>query len=84
MPRVKSLTPKKNDGKAVKVTTPSPYGSHASMLVNEKGNGMVELQDDVGRYVTESWRLDNGQADPNRNSGRDVPALEPSDDQTSA
>jgi len=66
--KTRSLTPKKNDGKAIRVTTPSPYGSHSSMLVNEKGNGLVELKDDRGTYITESWRLDNGQADPNRNA----------------
>jgi hypothetical protein len=52
------------------ITTPSPYGSHLSMLVRELENGKVVLKDDYGEYTTTRDRLDNGMADPNRNGPR--------------
>lgn len=54
----------------VTITTPSPYGSHLSMLVRELEDGRVVLKDDFGEYVTTRDRLDNGMADPNRNGIR--------------
>jgi len=60
-----------------KITTPSWFGSHASMVVDhtkiETKNKDMELsrekvvcQDDLGYYITEKNRLDNGLADSNR------------------
>tara|TARA_Y100001938_G_C8024956_1_gene397467 strand:- start:188 stop:424 length:237 start_codon:yes stop_codon:yes gene_type:complete len=62
-----------------KITTPSWFGSHTSMVVDhtkiETKNKDMELsgekvvcQDDLGYYITEKNRLDNGLADPNRYS----------------
>ena len=56
------------------ITTPSPYGSHKSMVVdidNEaKGHNVpkdkVICQDERGYYVTYKKRIDNGLADPCR------------------
>ena len=64
-----------------KITTPSWFGSHTSMVVDHTqiqiGGHDVKLseaevlcQDDSGYYITKKERLDNGQADPNRYSGR--------------
>ena len=61
------------------ITTKSPYGSHASMVVDPivlgSGGAIVTLkdnevicQDDRGYYTTLKNRLDNGLADPNRYS----------------
>jgi len=44
---------------------PSQYGSHRSMVV-EEGESHCICEDELGRYETEIWRLDNGLADPNR------------------
>jgi len=53
--------------------TPSPYGSHASMVAglacpwSQKIVGKrVQLCDERGVYFTEKRRLDDGLADPNR------------------
>lgn len=52
------------------ITTKSPYGSHASMIVKdhdvELKEGEVLCEDDVHRYVTLRNRLDTGIADPKR------------------
>jgi len=45
---------------------PSRFGSHLSMVVEENSDGTVILQDEFGIYTTETTRLDNGLADPNR------------------
>jgi hypothetical protein len=56
------------------ITTPSAYGSHASMVVDhedyglELEEGMVLCEDDSGFYITKRSRLDDGLADPNRYS----------------
>ena len=54
----------------VKVTTPSQFGSHSSMVVEdhdvELAEGEVLCEDDRHRYVTFKSRLDNGLADPRR------------------
>ena len=63
------------------VTTPTWFGSHASMVVDHSevqiGDTDVKLsehqvlcEDDNGYYVTEKKKLDNGLADPNRYSNR--------------
>ena len=65
------------------VTTKSPYGSHADMVVELEElqlGDLVELRDmedyetvckdDKGCYITLKARLDNGLADPNRYSNR--------------
>ena len=56
------------------IETPSPYGSHSSMLVDlnnvAKGHNIpddkVVCQDEKGYYVTYKNRLDSGLADPSR------------------
>jgi hypothetical protein len=65
------------------ITTKSPYGSHADMVVELEElqlGDLVELRDmedyetvckdDKGCYITLKSRLDNGLADPNRYTGR--------------
>jgi len=63
------------------VTTPSWFGSHASMVVDHSevqiggydvilSEHQVLCEDDSGYYVTEKKKLDNGEADPNRYSNR--------------
>lgn len=56
-------------------TTPSEFGSHASMINEDAQARLVELHvadnlviltDDYGDYVTTRDRLDSGLADPNR------------------
>ena len=67
------------------VTTKSPYGSHADMVVELEelqsipffagietsllDDGVV-CKDDKGYYITLKARLDNGLADPNRYSSK--------------
>jgi hypothetical protein len=63
------------------ITTNSPYGSHADMVVDPivfasggaaatlKGDEVI-CQDDRGYYTTLKSRLDNGLADPNRYAER--------------
>lgn len=70
--------PKGHDAGQV-ITTNSPYGSHADMVVELEElqlSDLVELRDmedyetvckdDKGCYITLKSRLDNGLADPNR------------------
>ena len=68
------------------ITTNSPYGSHADMVVELEelqsagiitfgmdtisDLDMVVCKDDKGYYITHKARLDNGLADPNRYSNR--------------
>ena len=63
------------------VTTPTWFGSHASMVVDHSevqiggedvtlSEGQVLCQDDNGYYITEKKKLDTGVADPNRYSIR--------------
>ena len=63
------------------VTTPSWFGSHASMVVDHTeaqisgcdvnlSEDQVLCKDDRGYYVTQKNRLDNGLADPKRYSRR--------------
>jgi hypothetical protein len=65
------------------ITTKSPYGSHADMVVEPEEvepsdelylahlhHSEVVCKDDKGYYITERSRLDNGLADPNRYSLR--------------
>ena len=59
-------TKEKHEGRAVKVTTPTLYGSHRSMVVKELDNGKVVCKDDLGEYTTLTSKLDNGLADPSR------------------
>ena len=59
---------KKHQSKLVTmITTPSFYGSHKSMIVKDLGEKVV-CEDDRGQYETLKSRLDNGLADPARNS----------------
>lgn len=60
------MAKKKNDGKSVKITTPSPHGSHLSMVVKDNEDGTVVCKDDYGEYTTLKSVLDNGLADPRR------------------
>lgn len=55
---------------------PSPFGSHASMVQKElteelqkQNPALAVLEDETGLYVTETARLDNRMADPNRYAG---------------
>lgn len=60
----------------IKITTKSPYGSHADMVVNheeyevELQSDEVLLQCDTHFYITKRKRLDDGLADPARYSGK--------------
>lgn len=45
---------------------PSYYGSHASMVIAENGDGTVTCKDENGEYITTKDRLDSGLADPRR------------------
>ena len=56
---------KKHEGKVVVITTPSPYGSHSSMIV-EEGENYVKCKDDIGVYITSRKHINSGLADPNR------------------
>lgn len=56
---------------------PSDFGSHASMIDEAETTELndpikVVIRDDHGTYITLRNRLDNGLADPNRYSGRDL------------
>lgn len=52
------------------ITTPSFYGSHKSMVVKDLGEKVI-CKDDRGEYETFADRLDNGLADPARNTKRE-------------
>ena len=56
----------RHEGRAIKITTPSLYGSHRSMMVKELEDGKVVCQDDRGEYTTHVSKLDNGLADASR------------------
>ena len=50
---------------------PTRYGSHASMIDEEKTGELnkdkkVVIKDEHGYYVTDESRIDSGLADPNR------------------
>ena len=63
---------KYDSAKLVQVNTPSPYGSHASMVVEEVDETFVICEDGYGKYQTRRDRLDNGLADPSRCNGNRV------------
>ena len=67
----------KRDGKSTRQTTPSTFGSHASMVVRTLEDGRVVCKDEVGEYVTRQDKLDTGLADVNRYSGREQPPAVP-------
>lgn len=75
MGRPKNSSKSRHDS-GVKISTKSPYGSHADMIVdhNEYGvelkDGEVLLQCDTHFYITNKKRLDDGLADPARYSGK--------------
>ena len=48
------------------ITTPSPYGSHTSMVIEDLGDGRVKCKDDTHEYWTYKNRLDNNLCDPRR------------------
>ncbi len=62
----------KRDGKVTKISTPSRFGSHSKMIVEEQPSSLskneVLLQDEFGTYITTRDRLDTGLADPRRYS----------------
>lgn len=67
--------PKKKEKDNVRnIDTPSPYGSHSSMVVDidreAKGHNIptdkVICKDENGYYITFKNRIDNGMADPCR------------------
>lgn len=60
----------KHEGKVTQITTPSPYGSHSSMVV-ETDPLFVKCKDDLGVYTTTKEHIDSGLADPNRFSRRE-------------
>lgn len=59
-------TKTKNEGRCVKINTPSQFGSHKKMVVRDLGDGRVICKDPYGEYITQKSRLDNGLADPAR------------------
>jgi len=67
------------------ITTKSPYGSHADMVIEPKElessdelylahlhHSEVVCKDDRGYYVTNKDRLDNGLSDPSRYSRKRI------------
>ena len=56
----------RHEGRSIKVTTPTLYGSHRSMVVKELDNGKVVCEDDFGEYTTHTSKFDNGLAEPSR------------------
>lgn len=69
MAKSRSLSKQRHET-AKKITTPSAYGSHKSMIVRELDDGRLVLQDQLGEYITTADRLDTGLADPKRTDGR--------------
>tara|TARA_B100001094_G_C18085379_1_gene747459 strand:- start:453 stop:665 length:213 start_codon:yes stop_codon:yes gene_type:complete len=56
------------------ITTKSWFGSHAEMIVEELGDGLVICEDDKGKYITNMKMIDSGLADPNRHQlNRKIP-----------
>jgi len=58
----------KENAKVKTINTPSQFGSHKSMVIEELADGMVLCEDPYGQYKTHVSRLDNGEADPARNA----------------
>lgn len=61
--------------KAKPYAYPSRYGSHSSMIDEEKTSELndknkVVLLDEHGYYITGRTRLDDGLADPKRHDGK--------------
>jgi hypothetical protein len=56
----------RHEGKLTKITTPTPYGSHSSMIKSQINDTLFLLSDDLGDYETTKDRIDSGMADPNR------------------
>ena len=50
------------------ITTKSWFGSHSDMIEEELDDGRVVCEDDRGKYITYSNRIDNGLADPRRSA----------------
>lgn len=61
----------------VLLKTPSLYGSHESMVIEENCDGSVTCRDAFGDYTTSKGVLDNGFADPNRYNNRGAGVTEP-------
>lgn len=59
---------KQHEGKSTKITTPSQFGSHKSMVIKELDDERVLCKDDTHEYITFKKRLDSGLADPRRYS----------------
>ena len=57
-----SMMPTKQE----KYKYPSVFGSHKSMVIEEKSDGTVSCEDEFGIYTTTKNRLDDGCADPKR------------------
>ena len=72
----KSTDSKKQFDTSKAIETPSPFGSHQSMVVDEKDFGLTLDEKEVlcytgeHYYITELGRLDSGLADPKRYSGK--------------
>lgn len=68
----KQTTSKKSHDTSITITTPTPFGSHSSMVVSLDlveaiiGPNQVVCMDQDGYYITEKNRLDTNLADPNR------------------
>jgi hypothetical protein len=69
MAKNRSLSKQRHDT-SKKVTTPSAYGSHKSMVKRQLEDGRLVLEDQLGEYITTRDRLDNGLCDPRRSDGR--------------
>ena len=68
---VRPLRQKRIIKKPEPYTYPTRYGSHESMVDEEKTNELndenkVVIQDEHGYYITDKSRLDSGLADPKR------------------
>ena len=68
----KQTTSKKSHDTSVTISTPTPFGSHSSMVVSSDladrdiGPNEVVCSDENGYYITFKNRLDTNLADPNR------------------
>lgn len=69
MAKSRSLSKQQHDT-SKKITTPSAYGSHKSMIVRTLDDGRLVLKDQLGEYITTADKLDNGLMDPKRTDGR--------------
>jgi len=77
MAKSRSLSKKRHEvGRTI--AGPSPFGSHAEMVVDHLSLGLtlddnqVLCKDGDRHYITTRDRLDNGLADPRRYSGKKV------------